>query len=310
MPVELVARLADVASRVATGFYGLTVFLASVAAGIVVGMLLRRMVRRTLILGQVPKGAVDVVSRLVYYTVVVVAGLVGLGLAGVDVTGFAFAGSLFAAALGFAAQTVASNFFSGLFLFIDKPLEKGDLVRLEELGVTGRVADVTLFSTRIETLDGLELRIPNERVFQSSITNYSHVAAVRIGYRVGISYRSSIADAVEAVRRVLYSHPLVLREPEPAVYVEELGDSAVVLRVLFWVPSSHWIKVGRELLAAIKEELDRSGVEIPYPQRVVWLRFEGASAGEDVAGLEAGGVEAALRGAARDAGGAAAEVGG
>jgi small-conductance mechanosensitive channel len=302
LPAAEAARL--VLAKLAHGLYGALVFVAVTGVGIVFAMLVRRMVRRTLGLSQLPRGLVDLASKSVYYFIVSLAAIVGLALAGVDVTGFAFAGSLLGVALGFAAQTVASNFFSGFFLYIDKPLQPGEFVELEGSGIVGRVLDVTMFSTRIETLDGRIVRIPNEDVFKSTIVNLHRSVARRVEYLVGISYSAPLEEARRAIMEVLDSHPLVLAEPPPEIYVEELGDSAVVLRVMFWVPSWRWLELKRHLLGEIKKALDDAGVEIPFPQRVVWLRLP--EGGEDAA---KGSLEEALRGALGAAGDGAEALG-
>jgi len=288
----LPAAAETVLSKLAHGLYGAAVFAVVMGAGIVLAMLVRRMVRRTLGLGQLPRGLVDLAAKSVYYFIVSLAAIIGLALAGVDVTGFAFAGSLLGVALGFAAQTVASNFFSGFFLYIDKPLQPGEFVELEGSGIVGRVLDITMFSTRIETLDGRIVRIPNEDVFRATIVNLHRSVARRVEYLVGISYGSPIDKARQVIMDVLDSDPFVLAEPPPEVYVEDLGDSAVVLRVMFWVPSWRWLEMKRRLLGEIKKALDEAGVEIPFPQRVVWLRL--AETGE---GHSGGPLEEAIRGA-------------
>ncbi|WP_236698172.1 mechanosensitive ion channel family protein [Pyrodictium occultum] len=294
MAGSLAALLATIGSYVYRGL----IFAAVMSAGVLVAMMVRRMVRRTLELSQLPMPVVDIAAKLTYYSLVALVGVLALGLAGFSLTGFAFAGSMIGVALGFASQTVASNFFSGLFLYFDKPLKPGDIVELPETGVLGRVEDVTMFSTRITTLDGLSVRVPNETVFRSTIKNlYSHPAR-RIEYLVGIGYGESIEEARETILRVLAGHPLVLAEPEPRVFVEELGDSAVVLRVAFWVPSTKWLEVKWEMLGRIKEALDEAGIEIPFPQRVVWLRREEPSAPEEAGDGGRGALEEALEGAA------------
>ncbi|RUM47580.1 MAG: mechanosensitive ion channel family protein [Hyperthermus sp.] len=269
-------------------FYSGLVFVAVMAASIVVAMFVRRMIRRVFWQGQAPTALGDIVGKTVYYSIIIVSSIIAMGLAGIDVTGFAFAGSIIGVALGFAAQTVASNFFSGLFLYIDKPLQPGAMVELPGLGVIGRVTEITVFSTRIETIDGRVLRIPNEDIFKSTIVNLERTVARRLEYRIGISYSSSIELAVSTVRRVLDEHPLVLAEPEPVVYVDRLGDSAVELVALFWVPSWRWLEVQRALLGKIKVELEKEGVEIPFPQRVVWLR--GIRGGEERVDGTVGGI--------------------
>ena len=288
-------------ARIAHGLYALLVFAAATGAGVGFGLLFRRMVRRTLALGQVPRGVADLAAKMVYYSVVGLAAVVGLALAGVDVTGFAFAGSVVGVALGFAAQTVASNFFSGLFIYIDKPLQPGEYIELPDYGVLGRVVEITMFSTRIETIDGRILRMPNEEVFRARMVNLQRSVARRLDFTIGISYDADPREARDAIARALDRDPYVLDEPPPRIYVDELGDSAVVLRVEAWVPSWRWLEARRRLLEEMKRALDEAGVEIPYPQRVVWLRVQG---GGDEAGLEL-----ALRGAAEGAGGPAEALG-
>lgn len=295
------AAVAEALLKIAHGLYVLLVFAAATGAGIVFGLLFRRMVRRTLSLGQVPRGVADLAAKIVYYGVVGLAAVVGLALAGVDVTGFAFAGSVMGVALGFAAQTVASNFFSGLFIYIDKPLQPGEYIELPDYGVIGRVVEITMFSTRIETIDGRVLRMPNEEVFRARMVNLQRSVARRLDFLIGISYDADPAAAREAITRVLDRDPYVLDEPPPRIYVDELGDSAVVLRVEVWVPSWRWLEAQRRLLEAMKKALDEAGIEIPYPQRVVWLRAP--------EGGEAGALDLALRGAPEGAGGPAEALG-
>jgi len=292
-----VTQLAGILGRLAHGLYGLTLFAAVMGVGIAFAMLVRRMVRKTLALGQVPLYVADLASKAVYYTIVGLAAVVALSVAGIDVTGFAFAGSLLGVALGFAAQTVASNFFSGLFLYIDKPLQPGEFVELQDSGIIGRVVDITMFSTRIETLDGRMLRIPNESIFGSTIVNLHRTVARRIEYSVGISYSANTDYAKQVIMRVLDEHPLVLAEPKPMIYVEDLGDSAVMLKVHFWVPSWKWLEVKMSLLAEIKKALDEAGIEIPFPQRVVWLRVESSQEGQAISLGAPGGVEETGEGA-------------
>ena len=120
--------LAALLETVGSYIYKIAVFSVVMLAGIAVSMLIRRMIRRTLEFSQLPHTVVDIASKTVYYLLVALAGVIALGVAGFDVTGFAFAGSLIGVALGFASQTVAANFFSGLFLYFDKPLKPGDMV--------------------------------------------------------------------------------------------------------------------------------------------------------------------------------------
>ncbi len=260
------------------------------AVGVVIAVVVRKLAKRSL-LRTLPRDVENIVEKLIYYGIIVIAALSALSVAGVEATGLLVAGSIVGVAVGFASQTVVSNFLSGIFLYIDRPFRPGDPVDIEGVAA-GTVRDITIFSTRIRTWDGIDTRIPNSRVFESVIRNFSRNVARRVEYKVGIAYDADIGKAVEVIRRVLDEHPLVLVEPEPMIFVEDLGDSAVILNVRFWVPSSHWFQAKAEVLRLIKEALDEAGIEIPFPQRVVWFRgehrvrafIEGGCRGEDSQG--------------------------
>jgi len=242
--------------------------------GLLVAAAIQRLLRRTLVAFGAPSHAARIISRLVYYAIAFFAGVSALAAAGVNVTGLLFAGGILGLALGLASKTIVSSFLSGLFLYFDKPFKLGDIVEIktDQGTITGSVVDASLFSIRVRTLEGTVTRIPNDKVFGAVMRNLTGVVARRIEYIVGISYSSDIEKARKVILEALESYPWALAEPKPQVFVDELGDSSVNLRVWVWVPAQKWIEARYILLQRIKEYLDRAGIEIPFPQRVVWLR--------------------------------------
>jgi small-conductance mechanosensitive channel len=108
-------------------------------------------------------------------------------------------------------------------------------------------------------------------VFLSEIRNYSSAAARRVEITVGIAYKEDVAKVVEIIKNNLKETPLVLVEPEPDIYINDFGDSAVNINVWCWVPFSVFFDVKKQLMQQIKYELDSNNIEIPFPQRVVYL---------------------------------------
>ncbi|WP_297418138.1 mechanosensitive ion channel family protein [Thermococcus sp.] len=226
----------------------------------------------------------QVKAKLFYYTVVTVAFFLALSIAGIS----GELGTLLAAAgitgivLGFSAQTVVSNFVSGVFMYFDKPLQIGDAVRLRDSSgniLEGIVEDMRILSTRIRQWDGTLVRIPNEKLFNSEIINLQRYPARRTTITVGIAYSADADKAIETILKVLNEEPYVLAKPEPRVYVEDLGNSSVNLVIWAWVPSALWtgqniLRSKYQLLQKIKAALDREGIEIPFPQRVNWFANE------------------------------------
>ncbi len=177
---------------------------------------------------------------------------------------------LFSVAIGFAAQKSVSNLISGLFILFDRPFEIGDFVDIG--GTMGTVMYIDLLSTRLRTPDNLLVRIPNETVLGSVIKNYTHFDVRRLTIQVGVGYDSDLARVQEVIRATLEQHPLVLADPAPRIVLTELADSSINFDIWVWVERSHFLDARTEVTRAIKEALDREGIEIPFPQRVVHLR--------------------------------------
>ncbi|MCQ8893977.1 MAG: mechanosensitive ion channel family protein [Methanolinea sp.] len=171
--------------------------------------------------------------------------------------------------VAFASQRIVSNLGSGLFLIAERPMKPGDNVNIGSF--SGTVDQIRVLSTIIKTYEGVYVRVPNEKIFTSEITNYVANVARRFEYTIGISYRSDAEAALRIIRDLLSSHPFVLAHPAPSVFVDALSDSSVSIRVFIWAPSRVWWSVRTEMLWTIKTALEEAGIEIPYPQRVVTL---------------------------------------
>ncbi|MBI2938028.1 MAG: hypothetical protein A3K61_02705 [Thaumarchaeota archaeon RBG_16_49_8] len=211
-------------------------------------------------------------QRIIYYTVIVIAVMTSLSYLGVDFTGVLLAGGILGIVVGFATQSVVSNLVSGIFLQMDKPISIGDPISIIDGDLSGVILEINVFSTTIRTFDGVNLRIPNEKIFTSKIYNFAKNTARRANITVGIAYKEDIAQVTEIVKKTLEENPLVLVEPAPLVYADNLGDSCVNLSIRVWTPSSVWFPVRTQLVQQVKKALDDAGIEIPFPQRVVWQK--------------------------------------
>jgi small-conductance mechanosensitive channel len=217
------------------------------------------------------------VGKVLYYVIIAIALLSALGVSGINLSGLFLAGGIAGIVIGFATQSLFSNLISGIFLQVDKPMKIGDpvLITGKLPDVAGIVVEITTLSSRLRMFDGTYVRLPNSDVFLSEIRNYSGAAARRVEISVGIAYKEDIAKVVGIIRKNLKQTPLVLVEPEPDIYVDSLGDSAVNINVWCWVPFSVWFDMRKQIIAQIKRELDANGIEIPFPQRVVYLSRQG-----------------------------------
>ncbi len=255
---------------------------------ILIAMIIAKIVKinvRRILKEKIPKATLNTIEKIVYYGIVSIGFLVALPYIGFSLSGLLVAGGIAGIVIGFASQTVVSNLISGLFLLIEKPIKIGDGISIGD--VSGVVKDIRILSTTIRTWDGIYVRIPNEKVFSSNIYNYVAHVARRFEYKIGIRYSDDADKAIEIIKNLLDEHPLILKEPAPQIFVEELGDSSVNLSVRIWAPSNVWFSVKTEMLWKIKVTLEKNGIEIPFPQRVIWMagknveRSAGRNAGEN-----------------------------
>ncbi len=240
-----------------------------IVVGIIIGRL-AKMTSRKILSPVMSENASNLVQRMIYYTTIIVGTLAALSYLGIDFTGALLAGGILGIVIGFATQSVVANLISGIFLQIDKPVSIGDPIGIIDEHLYGVILEINILSTSIRTFDGVNLRIPNEKLFTSKIHNFSKYVARRAVISVGIAYSEDMKRAIDIILKTMDENSLVLAEPAPLVYVDELGDSSVNLSIRVWAPSSVWFIVRTQIVQQIKKVLDEAGIEIPFPQRVIW----------------------------------------
>lgn len=184
---------------------------------------------------------------------------------GVDTTSIM---AIFAAAglaVGLALKDSLSNFSAGVMLIMFKPFKVGDVINAA--GITGTVESIKVFNTLLITGDNQEVIVPNSHIYGGVITNLTTKETRRIDLVIGIAYEDNIVRAKETLEDIMSRIPYILNDPKPAIMVLELGESSINLAVRPWVKTGDYWGVRSELLQMIKEEFDKQGLSIPYPQR-------------------------------------------
>lgn len=172
-------------------------------------------------------------------------------------------------AIGLALQGTLQNIAAGIMLLFLRPFQVGDYV--ETTNAKGVVKEIGLFATEFETLDGLYLLAPNSEVWGSTVTNFSRKPKRRFDLAVGIAYKDDIDKAFAAFEALARDHDKVLADPEPFIYVSNLGDSAVEVTCRVWIATPDWWTTSRDLIRLAKQRFDAEGLSIPFPQRDVHL---------------------------------------
>jgi small conductance mechanosensitive channel len=228
---------------------------------------LRRTTRRGLERTSVDDALVPFISSIVYYLALTALLLAVLSLFGIQTTSLIAVLGAASLAVGLALQGTLSNFAAGTMLLLFRPFRIGDWV--EVAGSAGSVREIGLFSTVLNTGDNVRITLPNASVYGNVIKNYSANETRRIDLLVGVSYGDDLAQATEAVRKVLADEPRVLEDPAPTVAVAELGDSSVNLVVRPWCATGDYWPLRFEITRRVKESLEAAGCSIPFPQRDV-----------------------------------------
>ena len=219
----------------------------------------------------------EVAAKLLQVAIVAVVFLLLLQVMGVNLTALAVFGGAVGVGLGFGLQAIASNFISGIIILLDRSVSVDDYIQLED-GRTGIVRELNMRSTTLETFDGKDVMVPNEKFIVESFTNWTHKNKKQ-RYRVdfSVAYHSNIRALVEIIRRVVASHPQVISgdhvpiEERPDCEIDSFGDSGINMFVEFWMDGidDGRNRVGGDLMLMILEALQEHGFEIPFPQREV-----------------------------------------
>lgn len=179
-------------------------------------------------------------------------------------------------ALSFAFQDSASNFISGIFLAIRKPLNVGDII--ESQGVIGTVAEMSLRNTMVESFQGQYIYIPNKEVYQNKLINYTQPKERRVDIEVGVSYGDNLKlvqeKAVEAIKKLEF----VVRKEEVSFVFEEFGSSSINGKLMFWINypgQKSYLKARSEALKTIKQTFDENDIMIPFPIRTLDFGIKG-----------------------------------
>ncbi len=186
-----------------------------------------------------------------------------LGIFGVTPTAILGAAGVAGVAIGFASQTSLSNVISGLFLIGERPFRIGDLIEVNN--TTGVVDSINLLSCHLRTLDNKMVRIPNETLVKTMVTNISRHPIRRVNLDISVSYDEDINTVTRILKEEIEKHPLALEEPAPLIMFKGFGDSSLDFLVGAWAQQSDFLGVKNGLLQAIKERFDTEGIEIPFP---------------------------------------------
>jgi small conductance mechanosensitive channel len=229
----------------------------------------RGWLRKSLQNTDLTESLVALITTVSYYGVLILAALVALGALGVPVTTLATALGIVIVVLAIALQQSLSNLASTVLIMLFKPFKLGDVI--ETGGSVGVVHEIQMLNTVLHSPDGKTHIVPNGKIQDSGLANYSTSGKLRLNLSFPISYGSDLEKAKQVVTKLLAADERVLAEPPARVFVQKLADSSVELVAWPFTKTADYGKVSAEIVEQVKADFDAAGIVIPFPQQDVHL---------------------------------------
>lgn len=240
---------------------------------ILIQVVLKKILRKTF--RRVTSGNVDYVTMANITTLIIfiIAFMVLLSYHGIDLTAFSVFGGLLGVGIGFGLQNITNNFISGIIIFLEKPIKRGDRVQVDDL--EGNIKRISFRSTAVRTNDNFTIIVPNSYFLQNKIINWSHSERkVRLWVPIGIGYQEDLDKVRNIMLQIAEEHPQVLKTPVPDVVFESVGSSALNFTLRVWTEKfiSNPKDLKSDLYFSMYTRLRSENVEMAYPQLDIWFR--------------------------------------
>lgn len=209
-----------------------------------------------------------IVQKIVWYAGVLLIAMAVLAELGVKLTAFLGAAGIVGIAIGFASQTSFSNIISGIFLISEKPFTIGDTIRIGS--TMGVIQSIDLLSIKIRTLDNLFVRIPNEKILNSEVTNITRFPIRRMDIMIQVAYKEDLERVHRLLQEIARDNVYCLNEPDPVVLFTEFKDSGIEVLFGLWFVKDDYMNLRNSVFMDIQRVFDREKVEMPFPHRSLY----------------------------------------
>lgn len=222
--------------------------------------------------------AMGFVSQIINYVLLVGLLLICLNQVGIPTTSFVAAFGAFGLGIGLALQNNMSNLASGLLILIFKPFRAGHYIEVGD--ITGSVTSIQFMNTIITTKDQKRVYIPNSILTSQSVTNYSYMTERMIPFVFDIGYNNDHHEAIRILKDVFAKDKRILNAKYMEIGISEFGDNSVRISAFAEVRTSQFLEVRYSIMSDVKDAFDKHGIDIPYPQRVVYIQHADTSTDE------------------------------
>jgi small-conductance mechanosensitive channel len=203
------------------------------------------------------------VRKVIVYTGGFIVVFVALRQAGLDLNILLGTAGVAGIAIGFASQTSVSNMISGLFLISEKPFEVNDVITVA--GSTGIVMSIDLLSVKIRTFANTFIRIPNETIIKTEVTNITRFPIRRLDINLRVGFDEDIEKVRDLLLEICAENSNILDNPAPLFIFNGFGESAIELFFGVWFDKNSYIAAKNSILLQIKDRFRAEGISIPFP---------------------------------------------
>jgi small conductance mechanosensitive channel len=228
--------------------------------------LFRKMIQKAMNRRAVDKGIcqfTDGMIKVIGYLLLIV---IIFNVFGIETSSFAAAIASLGVTVGLALQGSLSNFAGGVLILLLHPFRVGDYIIEDAHGNEGTVTEISLFYTKLLTLDKKVIVIPNGTLANTSLTNASTVANRQLDLEFSIGYQDDLEKAKEVLLAIGNREEKRIQEIPVSVFVKDLADSAVILGLRLTIPNENYWEIRWKTIETVKKEFDKEGISIPYPQ--------------------------------------------
>lgn len=215
----------------------------------------------------VQESVLILVERMTTIIILTVGVTIAAAINGLNFTAVIGAMSL---GIGFALKDIIGNFISGIIMLSQDRIRIGDLIKIGDM--LGTIVSIDTRATILQSIDGTEVVIPNQSMLNETIVSFTTNPFRRIELVVGVDYGTDLPMVTSLIKGILDKDKDIVPKPEPLILVDEFGDSAINIKVLFWIESSNnWLKVRSNLANRIKKTFNELNINIPFPIRTLKL---------------------------------------
>jgi potassium efflux system protein len=223
------------------------------------------------------------IVRLVHYSFMLVGFLMALSALGFELKNVTIIGGALGIGIGFGMQAIVNNFVSGLILLFERPIKVGDVIQLSD-GQRGRVTNLGLRATTVQTFSRSEIVVPNGDLIANQVTNWTlGDRGMRLELPIGVAYGSDVETVIRLLTQVANENPSVLGDPPPVALFLSFGESSLDFELRVWIADFNERRIIQsDLIRGIDRQFRIAGIEIPFPQRDLHIRSVDEKASESL----------------------------